>query len=246
MLVLCTGAAPRRVPLPLPENTLHPTPLDLDTTLSPTLLAKALPRGTPTTVGVVGSSHSAVLVIMNLFNLAKTTHPHLRIRWFARSPTLRYAQYMDGWILYDNTGLKGNAATFAKENIDGDALATSPVGKFCERIDCSGGPEREAATMQRELPGCKFVVQAVGYELNALPALRSRAKGPIEGLAYQHESGAFRDAAGHEVKGLFGAGIAFPERVVDKAGNTEYAVGFWKFMNYLKRVTPQWVEGMRN
>jgi len=41
--------------------------------------------------------------------------------------------------------------------------------------------------------------------------------------------------------GLFGAGIAWPERVTDPHGNVEMAVGFWKFMRYVRRVVPSWV-----
>jgi hypothetical protein len=32
-----------------------------------------------------------------------------------------------------------------------------------------------------------------------------------------------------------------PNRVVDPHGNEEYAVGFWKFMKFLKRVVPSWL-----
>jgi hypothetical protein len=39
------------------------------------------------------------------------------------------------------------------------------------------------------------------------------------------------------IPGLFGAGIAFPERVVDPHGNEEYAVGFWKFMKFAQNAS---------
>lgn len=60
-------------------------------------------------------------------------------------------------------------------------------------------------------------------------------------LEYNHTTGAFADQDGKEVQGLFGAGIAFPEKVVDKEKNVEYAVGLFKFKNYLERVMPDWV-----
>ncbi|MBH1945667.1 hypothetical protein I5L01_15745 [Erythrobacter sp. YJ-T3-07] len=61
-------------------------------------------------------------------------------------------------------------------------------------------------------------------------------------LEFDHETGGFKDAnTGKELPGLFGAGIAFPERVIDKEGNVEHAVGFFKFMKFLKRVVPEWV-----
>ena len=42
--------------------------------------------------------------------------------------------------------------------------------------------------------------------------------------------------------GLFGAGIAYPERVTDRVGNVESAVGWFKFMTFLKRVARDWWE----
>jgi hypothetical protein len=233
MLVYCTGASPNTVTLPVSAPPYH---LDLDIALTPSMLSETIPSDRPITVGVVGASHSAVLVLMNLLALAQSSHPSLRVRWFTRHATLKFAEYKDGWILYDNTGLKGHAAQFARDQLDGANLVTSDAGKFITRVDCSGGPAQERDAFLRELPGCDHVVQAVGYANEPLPQMDASVK-------FDHETGGFVDAdTGAAVKGLFGAGIAFPERVVDKAGNVEYAVGFWKFMRFLKKVVPQWVE----
>jgi hypothetical protein len=63
-------------------------------------------------------------------------------------------------------------------------------------------------------------------------------------MEFDHDTGAFHEPGSSRViSGLFGAGIAFPERVVDPHGNIEYAVGFFKFMKFLKRVVPSWVKG---
>lgn len=43
-----------------------------------------------------------------------------------------------------------------------------------------------------------------------------------------------------KVPGMYGAGIAWPERVKDPHGNVEFAVGFKKFMKFVKRVSPAW------
>jgi hypothetical protein len=51
-------------------------------------------------VGVVGSSHSAILVLRNILEAA---NPPSKVVNLYRSPLL-YAVYMDGWIKYDNTG----------------------------------------------------------------------------------------------------------------------------------------------
>jgi len=285
LLVYCTGASPTLVPLPaggsatfLPSPSSHPRLLELDTALKPSLLADLLvssPSGktaegvdSPITVGVIGASHSAILVLMNLYNLATTspTHTNLRVRWFSRVPAdkgLKYAVYKDsGWVLHDNTGLKGRAAKFARENLDNPTvLAQSPVGKVIERIDCSGGADKEAEAFRKYLVGsppeaaaagngapsaaCDYVVQAVGFTADPLPAMiptsHQSEAGSISPL-FNHETGAFSDkSTGQVLRGLHGAGIAFPERVVDPEGNVEHAVGFFKFVKFLKRVVPQWV-----
>lgn len=61
---------------------------------------------------------------------------------------------MDGWILRDNTGLKGLAADFARAQLEDDMLPTSPAGRVIEKIDCGGGESREAAQYRAELPSC--------------------------------------------------------------------------------------------
>ncbi|KAK3335625.1 pyridine nucleotide-disulfide oxidoreductase-domain-containing protein [Cercophora scortea] len=237
LVVYCTGSSPTTVALPTPFSSSLRL-LDLDTALKPSALARNLPADRSLRIGVMGSSHSAILVLMNLVHLAQTSHRKLRVRWFARSPELKYAEYRDGWILYDNTGLKGDAAKFAREQLDGDALKTSPAGRVITRVDCSGGAEREQKALAAELPECEYVVQAVGFSRDPLPRMESVG----EGVVFDHVTGGFTDATtGEKVEGLFGAGIAFPEKTVDPEGNVEYAVGFMKFMRFLKKVVPAWV-----
>ena len=253
IVVLCTGSAPATVELPALKGPA-PQLIPLDKALSPVQLARSIPLRNPNTssldratrlhtpqrVGVIGSSHSAVLVLRNLVQLARTQFPGpLDVLWFARSPHLKYAVHKDGYILYDNTGLKGEAAEFAREHLDGDALLASPVGEIIRRIDCSGGPEAEKMAFAEHLPQCTHMVQAVGFARNPLPYGESRL-----GLKFNHETGCFSDRVGSPVWGLYGAGIAFPERVKDPEGNVELAVGFWKFMRFLKRVVPEWVAQM--
>lgn len=105
---------------------------DLDIALDPPLLAKLLGSHKPLTMGVIGASHSAILVLRNLYNLASSTHPKLRIKWFTRHP-LRYAEERDGWIFRDNTGLKGEVAVWAKENLEEDRLLISSVSKYLKK-----------------------------------------------------------------------------------------------------------------
>ncbi|EED16045.1 conserved hypothetical protein [Talaromyces stipitatus ATCC 10500] len=245
-LILCTGSSPKSLPAPTP-GAAGSTPtlkeLNLDTVLKPSILSDVLPRDIPTTIAVIGGSHSAILAIMNLVDLAQTSHPSIRLKWFTRNP-LKYAVFMEGgWILYDNTGLKGQAAQFAREQLEDSRLETSVAGRFIEKIDTSD-KTREDALYQTHLPECSHVVYAIGYERNALPEL-SRNGRPLvsrqQDLKWESEFGGFLDDRGEVIPGLHGAGIAFPETVVDPKGNVEQAVGFFKFMKFLKRVTPLWV-----
>lgn len=57
-----------------------------------------------------------------------------------------------------------------------------------------------------------------------------------------HKTAKYDPTKGQLAKGLFGMGIAFPERVTDPVGNVEYAVGLFKFMKGAKRMVPEWVK----
>ena len=242
-LILCTGASPNNDPLPVHIPNVEC--LDLDTALSISrLTATVAPLG-PTTIAVVGASHSAILVLMNLYNLASTSKPDLRVRWLTRH-ALRYAKEMDGWILRDNTGLKGEAANFARQNLEPGTFTQSDVSKYITRIAYDAGDEE--GVFKENLPGCDFYVQAIGYNRNPLPALRTDSGKEITPY-FDHEKGSFNYAKeSHDgtrgdlvrLPGMYGAGIAFPERVKDPHGNVEMAVGFLKFMKFVRRVVDKW------
>jgi hypothetical protein len=242
-LIFCTGASPNNDPLPVHMPGIQN--LDLDTALSPTRLAQVLSPLGPTTIAVIGASHSAILVLMNLYRLAASSKPDLRVRWLTRHP-LRYAQEMDGWILRDNTGLKGEAADFARDNLEPETMAQSDVGRFITRIDYEKGDEE--GTFEETLPGCNLYVQAIGYNADPLPALKTSGGKEITPY-FDHQKGSFNyvresddGTIGDLVKvpGMYGAGIAWPESVVDPHGNVEMAVGFKKFMNFVQRVGGAW------
>lgn len=84
------------------------------------------------------------------------------------------------------------------------------------------------------------MVQAIGFHQNEVPVLE-RGGRKLE-VVYDNQEGGFKDKDGKKVKGLYAAGIAWPERVVDPESNVEYAVGLWKFMKYLQRVVPGWTK----
>ncbi|KAF2769037.1 hypothetical protein EJ03DRAFT_363351 [Teratosphaeria nubilosa] len=242
-VVLCTGSSPSTQPFP--GNVADAEPLDLDEALSPTKLSKLLSPLGPTTVSVIGASHSAILVLRNLYNLASSSKPDLKIRWFTRH-ALRYAEYMDGWILRDNTGLKGEVAVWAKQHLEPEVFPDSPVSQYIEAISYDKQMEQE--TFHERLPGSDFICQAIGYNRDPIPTLKTSSGKEITPY-YDHEKGSFTyvkesgcGTIGNlaPLPGVYGAGIAWPERVKDPHGNVEYAVGFFKFMKYIKRVSPEW------
>jgi hypothetical protein len=226
-VVLAVGSHPR--PHALVNHYPHLERLDLDTTLKPSLLKDVVPKGSR--VAVVGSSHSAILALKNLHEL-----PDVEVVNFFRS-SLLYAIYKDSWILYDNTGLKGVAADWART-----VLASPELPPRLHRINLKAEGRTEQEVYDDELKSCTHLVSAIGYDTNPLPKITVDGK-EVEPDFDPMTGRFFRAKGGKEVlPGLFGAGIAYPERVTDPEGNVESAVGWFKFMKFLKRVSPEWVQ----
>ncbi|WP_406817819.1 pyridine nucleotide-disulfide oxidoreductase [Mycobacterium sp. M23085] len=202
-VILAVGADPKRLHYPGLEE------IPVQVALDPEKLARQPLEGA--TVAVFGSSHSSMIVLPNLLR-----HPVKRVVNFYRSP-LKYAVYLDDWILFDDTGLKGRAAVWARENIDGvlpdrleRCLVSSP--QFADK-----------------LAGCDRVVYTVGFERRTSP------KTPQWGqLDYNPTNGIL-------APGLFGVGIAFPQYAEDPYGYGQFRVGLKKFMDYLDAVLPLWL-----
>ena len=202
-MILAVGATPKKLNYPQLKE------IPLEVALDPEKLA-AEPLD-DATVAVFGSSHSSMIVLPHLLR-----HPVAKVINFYRSP-LKYAVYLDDWILFDDSGLKGRAAVWARENIDGvlpDRLERCLVD----------GPEFE-----EKLAECDRAVYTVGLERRTLPETRQWGQ-----LDYNPDNGIL-------APGLFGVGIAFPERAVDRFGYVEYRVGLKKFMDHLHDVLPLWL-----
>ena len=227
-VVLASGSHPKNNIMA--KEHPHLIPLDVDTVLAPpSVLRKAVPAGSK--VAVIGSSHTAVLALKNLYELGDVS-----IVNFYRSPLL-YAVYKDGWILYDNTGLKGVAADWAKE-----VLAAEHLPPTLRRVSLKDSRRSEEEVYKAELGECTHVASAIGYQRNKLPMIG--VDGSLAKPEFDPFNGSFytdRKSSKH-LEGLYGAGIAFPERVTDPEGNVESAVGWFKFMKFVKRVGPQWLE----
>jgi hypothetical protein len=207
-VILATGAHPKPGPfVPFkgaivdPETLLRPSEIQLTA---------------QDTVGVVGNSHSAVLILMNLSKLPSPP----RIINFHRND-LCYAEHLaDGRIKHDNTGLKGEAAEWARNEMS-----------RLERVKLTDEP----AVYAKWLPECTHLVWAIGYERNTLPVIRDLSGGNVMVGDYDPEQ-RLLDTDGKVICNLYGLGIAFPERVIDPSGEQEQAVGLWKFMHTTKKL----------
>lgn len=163
------------------------------------------------TYAVFGSSHSAVMIIRHLVELGARHIINLY-----RSPC-QYAMNMGDWIKFDNTGLKGDTALWARENIDGK----QPTN--LKRLLIS------ECNLTKILTICDKIIYAIGFERrDSIDVLGQHLD------QYDRETGII-------AHGLFGLGIAYPELKCDPEGRYELQVGLWKFMLYLKKVLPLWL-----
>ena len=202
-VILAVGAVPKKLSYP------HLDEIPLEVALDPEKMAQQPLENA--TVAVFGSSHSTMIALPNLLR-----HPVGRVINFYRSP-LRYAVYLDDWILFDDTGLKGQAAAWARENID---------GVHPERLERCwiGSPD-----FAEKIAACDRVIYTVGFERRTLPVTKQWGQldyNPVNGIL---------------APGLFGLGVAFPEFATDPHGYGQYRVGLKKFMDHLNAVLPLWL-----
>lgn len=202
-VILATGASPTQL------NYSGKTVIPFNTAIDKGLLAAAVTASD--TIAVFGSSHSAIMILRYLVDLGTK-----QIINFYRSPT-KYAVDMGDWILFDNTGLKGQTAHWSREFIDG--VNPSNLKRYYA----------SDANIAEHLPACDKVIYAVGFD--------KRNSVLIDGF----EDIEHNPYIGLIAPGLFGLGIAYPELKTDPFGSTESQVGLWKFMNYLNRVLPVWL-----
>lgn len=202
-VILATGAEPRSLSFPGIEE------IGLETALDPEELAKKV--SPEDTVAVWGSSHSAIIILKSLLENCQVK----KVINLYREP-LRYAVNFPDWILFDDTGLKGQTAEWARTHID---------GQWPEKLERVISNEEN---LKNILSSCQKAVYAVGFEKREIK---------VEGLT----SLKYNEKSGIIAPGLFGLGIAFPESKADPFGTIEYRVGLWKFMEYLHRVMPVWL-----
>lgn len=199
-VVIANGANPIRGIYPDKE-------IPLATALNKQKLAESIKK--EDSVAVFGASHSAILILKYLNELGVS-----QIYNIYKGPC-RYAHFIDEHILYDNTGLKGIAADWAKKYIDGEQP------KNLIRIPYN------AENNYPEITNVTHVISAIGFR----PRLISSS---------QYDLSQYDPFTGIIAPGLYGLGIAYPEKINSVFGYSEYQVGLWKFMLYLKRILPLW------
>ncbi len=202
-VILAIGSTPKTPHYDVPVNEIT-----LNIALNPDLLKKTVKSNQR--VVVFGASHSGVLVIKNLLDAG------CRVTNFYRSP-LRYALFQADHVIYDNTGLKGSAAQWAKENLQGQSIKN--LTRHC-LVDDSA---------EEALQFCDHVVYATGF------TTRHLASQDLDCRKYDARTGII-------APGLFGLGVAYPELFTDRYGISESSVGLFKFSNYLTRVLPLWMQ----
>lgn len=201
-VILATGA----VPCTLDYPGVNVMPFDI--AIDKDKLSKQIDK--KHTYAVFGSSHSAIIIIRHLVELGVK-----KVINFYRSPC-RYAVDMGDWILFDNTGLKGQTADWAREHID---------GRLPHNLERYNTEEHNIA---RYLPECDQVIYAVGFKQR-----KNILIGDYEDTHYNAHVGIIGP-------GLFGLGIAYPELKADPFGSFEHQVGLFKFLLYLNRIMPLW------
>ena len=203
-VILATGSEPKSLQF---ENIYE---IPLTTALNPEALNQACEP--EDVVAVFGSSHSAIIILKSLLEQTNVR----QVINFYQDP-LRYAVYFDDWILFDDTGLKGNTAKWAREHLH---------GKMPDRLTRKIS---DSESIKAFLPQCTKAIYPIGFNR------RDITISGMTTLKYNEHNGII-------APGLFGLGIAFPEAAVDRYGTLEYRVGLWKFMDYLSRVLPLWLQ----
>lgn len=204
-IILATGATPKT--LNYSQYCQHE--ISVPVALNKNLLEQQVDK--TDVVAVFGSSHSSMIIIRDLLDIGVK-----QVVNFYQSP-IKFALKLDDWILYDNTGLKGETARWVRENMI--QKRHPQLKRFISNED----------HIQKELPLCDKVVYAVGF------MRRTPISTDINLNKYDRHTGII-------APGMFGCGIGFPREVLSPLGHVELNVGLWKFMNDMRLVMPLWIQ----
>ena len=129
----------------------------------------------------------------------------------------RYALQMNGWILYDNTGLKGGTAEWTRDNIS--KQLNSRIRRYLSN----------EMNIKQYLSSCDKAVYPIGFKKRSLDVI------DVDTDHYDVNTGII-------APGLFGAGIAYPRVKVDPLGGRSLNVGMYEFMHDIREVLPVWAQ----
>lgn len=201
-VILATGANPKSLSFKDAEE------ISIYNALNPEKLKQAIEHND--SIAVFGSSHSSMIIMKNLLDCGVN-----KIINFYLTPH-RYAVKMDGWTLYDNTGLKAHTAQWVRQNIS----------QQCD------------PRIQRVLSNEENIKSYFGLCNKAIYPVGFKARSPhINGIQTEN----YDANTGIIAPGLFGAGIAFPLLKTDPFGGKEMSVGLYKFMKDIRSVMPLWL-----
>jgi hypothetical protein len=203
-VILATGAHPRKLDYDCSDV------IPLDMALDITQLKRVVePKDT---VVVVGSAHSAILLLKFLseLNVKKIINLY--------NKPIRYATDMGTWVLWDDSGIRGIAARWAQE-----VLEKNPPKNLIRYENTEENRKKALADKHTK------IIYACGFERNDLPYLKDN---PTYG---------YNEATGVIAPRLFGIGIAFPEKYTDPLGNVESAIGLFSFMLFAQKMVPFWL-----
>lgn len=188
-VVLATGAKPKTMTY---EGIAQ---IPLDQALDKAILATHVTD--QDCVAVIGSGHSAILILKYLTELSVN-----RIVQFFKKPIV-YPVHTRIGIAWQEAGLKGDVAQWAKT-----VLEVNPPQNIIRVLNT---PQ----AMHDLLPQCTKVIYAAGFERNELP--------PVNGDSSTYAN--YDRHSGLIAPHLYGVGIAFPQQKVDPIGNVEHLVG---------------------
>ena len=204
-VIFCPG----QTPISLPYNNDIEIPLEIG--LNFNILKLLVEERKIKTIAIYGSSHSSMLVIKNAYEAGVE-----KIINFYREP-IKHAEYMDGWIRWDNTGLKGDCSEWVKEYIEGDKKA-----KNIFRYDNSDPSFND----RQYLKGIDAVCYTIGFSRKNYPQLVINGNNVDSNKMYNN----YNPHTCEISQNMIGMGIGFPEKVTSPEGDTSFNVGLLDFI----------------
>lgn len=213
-VILATGSIPKTLELPSMHKTIKI--IDPNITFIQSEVTDYLQKNSDVKkVAVIGSSHSAALATMHLLKAGIPVKQFMNKEYKFAAPAI--GPHGEKYTMFDNTGLKGDVALFTRQ------LLNDVNSEYQQKLMFHIGKDREDITqlLEANLFDCTHAIAAVGYQPSATLRINN-----IPLSEYQHDSKTTEIIG---VNGVFGIGIAFPEKKQAISGEIEFAVGVGKF-----------------